>query len=88
VQLSIDKISAHRLAIATGPQRAKLLIVSMPALGAWSMTGSKRGRLIEKEELRIRMRSHDDAVPPAELRAANQPTAHLGVSDDPLSVVM
>lgn len=55
----------------------------MTAFGARTVSVGQRGCFVEKEQLGVGVRTHDDAVSSAKLQAAGDPAADLKVPHDP-----
>ena len=65
-------------------------IVRVPALGAGSVSGGERGRLVEEEETGVAVRRHRPAGPvaAAELQSTGDPALHPPLpADNPVLVV-
>jgi hypothetical protein len=88
MQLSVDLISGGQVCgetlMGSGPAMTEMLILKVAALGAGPVSGRQCGCLVKEEELGIRSRLHDGAVPATELEAADQPSPALAIPDDPL----
>jgi hypothetical protein len=92
VQLGIDLIGGwqflRQILMRGDPAVAEVLILEVPALGAGSVSGRQRSRLVKEEELGVETRLHDSAVPAAKLESAHQPSPALTIAHDLLLRVM
>jgi hypothetical protein len=92
VELGVDLIGGRQfprqILMCGDPAVAEMLIFKVAALGAGSVSGRQRSRLVKEEELGVESRPHDSAVPAAELESAHQPSPALTIAHDPLLRVM
>jgi hypothetical protein len=88
VEPDVDRLGSA-LAVQVEPLRCEAVVVLAAALGARTVAGRERGRLVEEEELREASGTHERGAPPAaELEAARDPAPHLEMPPDtPLGVV-
>ena len=88
VEPDVDRVGSA-LAVQVEPLRCEAVVVLAAALGARTVAGRERRRLVEEEQLREPSRAHQRRAPPAtELEAARDPAPHLEVAPDtPLGVV-
>ena len=85
----VDRIRRPFERTAVPPALEEARVVVAAALGAGTMPGRERGRLVEEEELRVPARLHQRRAPAVpEPEPACDPPLHLIAADDAAGVVV
>jgi len=88
VQDCVDVVGSGRPAVAHAPERLEASVVCTAALRARAMPRRKRGRFVQEEELRPRVRLHQLPAPPWHVEPARDPAPHLPRTNDTARVVV
>jgi hypothetical protein len=89
VELGVDRVRARLLRVHGLPELDEARVVRSAAERAGTMTGRKRGRLVEEEQLGELARLEQPSSPPVlELKLARDPAAAVEAPADPACVVM
>ena len=89
VELLVDGVSSELPWVERAPKLAEPHVILAAAQGARAVSGSKRGRFVEEEQLSELPWLHEGlAVPTAELEPTRDPTPAVVAPTDPAQIIV